>query len=361
MTVAGTTGAHPPLELPALPSSNTCIKTAPHQVTMATIPLPDEPGPGQALIRTTLATVCGSDIHIVDEMPVPAGVPMGHEAVGVVEAVGAGVTAFKPGDRVAAGCLYCCGQCARCMEGNHSICQTFGAPGNLLFGGQGERFLYSGAQTGLAKIPDSLEDEQVLFVTDIMSTGFAAIERAQIRAGDTVAVFAQGPVGLCATAGARTLGAGTIIAVEGIPYRQEMARKMGADIVLDPADAVGKIVELTGGQGVDIAVEALGNQATLEAACAVARLGGTISVVGVFGAFPTVTIPTSGSWIHRKIVTTLCPVGTERLTRLMNLVAGGKVDLRPLITHNMKISETPAAYDLFRSRDQGVLKIALRP
>ncbi|MGH2627345.1 MAG: zinc-binding dehydrogenase, partial [Anaerolineales bacterium] len=268
---------------------------------------------------------------------------------------------FKPGDRVAAGCLYCCGHCARCMEGNQSICETFAAPGNLLFGAQGERFLFSGAQTGLAKIPDSLEDEQVLFVTDIMSTGFAAIERAGIRPGDTVAIFAQGPVGLSATAGARTLGAGAIIAVEGIPYRQEAAKKMGADIVLDPSNAVAEIMRLTNNRGVDIAVEALGHQATFENACAVARLGGTVSIVGVFGAFPTVTIPTSGSWIHRRIVTTLCPVGTDRLTRLMNLVATGKVDLRPLITHNMKLSETPAAYDLFRKRDEGVLKIALRP
>jgi alcohol dehydrogenase len=344
-----------------MPTSLTCVKTAPHQVTMSTVPLPDEPGPGQALIRTTLSTICGSDMHILDEMPVPAGIPMGHEAVGVVEAVGAGVTAVKPGDRVAAGCLYCCGQCARCMEGNHSVCETFAAPGNLLFGAQGERFLYSGAQTGLAKIPDSLEDEQVLFVTDIMSTGFAAIERGGIRPGDTVAIFAQGPVGLCATAGARTLGAGTIIAVEGIPYRQEAARKMGADIVLDPSDAVAEIMRLTNNRGVDIAVEALGNQVTFENACAVARLGGTVSIVGVFSAFPTVTLPTSGSWIHRRIVTTLCPVGTDRLTRLMNLVAGGKVDLRPLITHNMNLTETPAAYDLFRSRNEGVLKVALRP
>ena len=344
-----------------MPSSLTCVKTGPHQVAMSTLQLPDEPGPGQALIRTTLSTICGSDMHIVDEMPVPGGMPMGHEAVGVVEAVGAGVTAFKPGDRVAAGCLYCCGQCARCMEGNQSVCETFGAPGNLLFGGQGERFMYSGAQTGLAKIPDNLDDDQVLFVTDIMSTGFAAIERAGIRPGDTVAVFAQGPVGLCATAGARTLGAGTIIAVEGIPYRQDAAKKMGADVVVSPDNAVAEIMRLTGNKGVDIAVEALGHQATFENACAVARLGGTVSIVGVFSQFPTLTLPTSGSWIHRRIVTTLCPVGTERLTRLMNLVAGGKVDLRPLITHNLKLSETPSAYDLFRSRGEGVLKVALRP
>ena len=210
-------------------------------------------------------------------------------------------------------------------------------------------------------MPDSLSDEQVLFVTDIMSTGFGAIERAEIKPGDVVAVFAQGPVGLCATAGARTYGAGTIIAVESIPERVAMAKRFGADIVVDPADAVAKIMELTNNRGVDIAVEALGHQVTFENACRVVRNGGTVSSVGVYGAFPELKMPTSGSFIHRKLVTTLCPVGTARLDRLMAMVARGKVDLTPLLTHSMKLSETPAGYDLFREKKGGVLKIALRP
>jgi threonine dehydrogenase-like Zn-dependent dehydrogenase len=344
-----------------MPTSNTCVKTGQATVAMASIPYPDQPGPGQALVRTTLSTICGSDIHIVDEMPIPPGVPMGHEATGVVEAVGPGVTAVKPGDRVVTACLVSCGTCRRCLEGDHQVCETFNAPGNLLFGAQGEFFLVNGAQASMARIPDSLSDEQVLFVTDIMSTGFAAIERAEIKPGDVVAIFAQGPVGLCATAGARAYGAGTIIAVESIPERVAMAKRFGADIVVEPAGAVARIMELTANKGVDIAVEALGHQVTFENACQVVRLGGTVSSVGVYGAFPELRMPTGGSFIHRKLVTTLCPVGTARLQRLMALIAGGKADLTPLITHNMKISETPAAYDLFRKREGGVLKIALRP
>ncbi|MGE0601957.1 MAG: alcohol dehydrogenase catalytic domain-containing protein [Dehalococcoidia bacterium] len=344
-----------------MPTSNTCVKTGPHAVAMSPIPYPDTPGPGQALVRTTLSTICGSDMHIVDEMPVPGGVPMGHEAIGVVEAVGAGVTNFKAGDRVATSCLLCCGTCRRCMEGEQSICETFNAPGNLLLGAQGEFFLVNGAQASLAKVPDNLSDEQVLFVTDIMSTGFAAIERGGMRTGDTVAVFAQGPVGLCATAAARTLGAGAIIAVESIPERVAMSKRFGADVVLNPADAVAKIMEMTGNRGVDVAVEALGHQVTFENACASVRLGGTVSSVGVYGAFPELKMATSGSFINRKIVTTLCPVGTNRLERLMALIAGGKVDLTPLITHSLPLSETPAGYEMFRKRDGGVLKIALRP
>jgi threonine dehydrogenase-like Zn-dependent dehydrogenase len=348
-------------EVFTMPTSQTCVKTGDHRVAMTGVPYPDAPGPGQALVRTTLSTICGSDMHIIDELPVPAGIPMGHEAVGVVEAVGPGVTAFKAGDRVVTSCLFCCGTCARCLDGDHQVCETFNAPGNLLFGAQGEYFMVNGAQTSMAKVPDALDDDQVLFTTDIMSTGFGAIERGGMRGGDTVAIFAQGPVGLCATAGAGTLGAGLIIAVEGIPERQAMAKRMGADIVLDPADAVTRIKELTGGRGADLAVEALGHQATFEAANAVVRNGGTVSSVGVYGAFPVLNLPTGGSFMHRKIVTTLCPVGTERLNRLMALVSGGKVDLRPLLTHSLKLSETPAGYDLFRERKGGVLKIALRP
>lgn len=343
-----------------MPNSNTCVKTAEGGVAMTTIPYPDQPGPGQALIRTTLSTICGSDIHVLDHLPVPPGVPMGHEAVGVVEAVGAGVTAFKPGDRVASSCLTCCGTCRRCQEGEQQLCETFGSPGNLIFGAQGEYYLVNGAQTTLAKIPDNLEDEQVLFVTDIMSTGFGAIERAPVRPGDSVAIFAQGPVGLCATAGARTYGAGLIIAVEGVPERAAMAKRMGADVVVDPANAVAEIQRLTG-RGVDIAVEALGHQATFENACRSVRLGGTVSSVGVYGGYTELQLPVGASFYQFKLVTTFCPVGTARQERLMSLIATGKVDLRPLLSHSFKIADTPAAYDLFRKREGGVLKIALRP
>mgnify|MGYP000041233047 FL=1 len=344
-----------------MPTSLSCVKTGQGQVAMQTIPLPEQPGPGQALVRTTLSTVCGSDIHIVDELPVPPGVPMGHEAVGIVEAVGPGVTAFKPGDRVVVSCLLCCGVCVRCQEGNPQVCQTFAAPNNLLFGAQGQYFLVNGAQTSMAKVPDSLEDEQVIFVGDILSTGFGAIERAGLRTGDTVAIFAQGPVGLCATMAARALGAGLIIAVEGIPERQAMAKRLGADVVVEPQEAVQRIMALTNNTGVDVAVEALGHQVTFENACAVTRWGGTVSSVGVYGAFPTLTLPTSGTFLHRRIVTTLCPVGTDRMERLMRLIERGRIDPRPLFTHQMKLEETPAAYERFRRREGGVLKIALRP
>jgi threonine dehydrogenase-like Zn-dependent dehydrogenase len=241
------------------------------------------------------------------------------------------------------------------------VCERYGAPFNLLFGCQGEYYLVPNAELNMAKVPDELDDEGALFATDIMSTGFAAIENAGLRFGDSVAIFAQGPVGLCVTAAARVRGAAFIIAVESIASRVAAAKRLGADVVIDPANAVDEILRLTGGKGVDVAVEALGHQTTLENAMRATRFGGTVSSVGVYGAFPTVSIPTDGSFLHRRFVTTLCPAGSDRLRRMMDLVRYDKVDLRPLFTHQMKLADTTRGYDLFRARAEGVIKIGLRP
>jgi alcohol dehydrogenase len=347
-----------------MPASKTVVKTGIGRLALADVRVAD-PAPDQAVVRMTTSTICGSDIHLLDEFPMPPGLPalpMGHEACGVVEAVGSAVTAFKPGDRVVTSCLACCGHCEPCMRGFLSSCLTYRAPGNLLFGAQGEYYTMNGAQASMAVIPSYLTDEQVLFASDIMSTGFAAVENGGVAFGDAVAVFAQGPVGLCATAAARLRGAAFIIAVEGVPERAAMARKLGADLVVDPVNAVSEIMRLTLGRGVDVAIEALGSQATFENCCHVTKMGGTISSVGVYGAFPSLNFPTTdpGFW-NRKIVTTLCPVGTERLRRMMELVLNRKVDLTPLITHHMKLSQALAGYDLFKSRGDGVLKIAITP
>lgn len=344
-----------------------CVKVGQRQVTMADSPVP-VPGDGEIVVRTTLATLCGSDVHILDESPlnpatVPpglAGQPMGHEAVGVVHAIGRGVRQLQPGQRVITSCFTACGGCIQCLEGQLSAC-TGG--GGLLFGCQGRYYRVGFADISAAPIPDDLTDEQVLFATDIMSTGLAAVERGEVGFGDTVAIFGQGPVGLCATAGARARGAGLIIAVEGVPERIDMARQMGANVVVDPADdPVGVILRLTSGGGVDVAIEAVGIQATLDMATRVLRKGGTLSSVGIYGGLPGVTLPAGvPSFYHRKVVSTLCPVGHIRLKRLMMLVQHGGFDLGPLFTHRMPLHEAPSAYDLFRSRSGGVMKIALVP
>lgn len=342
-----------------MPNVRACIKEGPHKVSYSDFAVPD-PGPGQVLVRTTLATICGSDIHMVDDFDViPPGMPMGHESIGVVEAVGEGVQTLKKGDRIVAACLTSCGSCERCDDDEPQVCTGHGAPMNLLFGGQAEAFLLNGADFSSTVLPASIDDRQALFVGDIMSTGFGALERAGLKEGQSVAIFAQGPVGLCATAAAKTYKAGLVIAVESIPERVAMAKKLGADHVVSPQNAVDEILALTGGRGVDIAVEALGRQATLDGCFRVTRFGGTVSSVGVYGAEERISIPTDGSFYHRRFVTTLCPTGRKRLDYLLKLIGDGRVDLTPLFTHTMPLSDVAHAYDVFRDRTDGVIKIAL--
>ncbi len=350
-----------------------CVKTALGKVEMMDLPTP-EPGEGEIVVKTTMATVCGSDMHLLDEFPnemvtalipnavIPQGLPMGHEGVGVVHAVGAGVNRFQPGDRVISSCFTGCGRCHECMTVDFSVCS---GDGHLLFGCQGEYYVIPFAEVSAAKVPDGVPDEAAILATDIMSTGFGAIERAKAGFVDTVAIFAQGPLGLCATAGARARGCGLIIAVDTLPERLEMSKKFGANVVINAKekDAVAEIMALTNSEGVDVAVEAVGTQPTFEACTRVVRPGGTVSSIGVYGLTPQLSMPTIGtpSFYHRKVVTTLCPSGHDRLEHLLALLEHGGIDLTPLFTHRMKLADAPKAYDLFRSKAEGVLKIAITP
>jgi threonine dehydrogenase-like Zn-dependent dehydrogenase len=216
----------------------------------------------------------------------------------------------------------------------------------------------------LAPVPELLSDEQVLMCPDIMSTGFSGAEHGKIQIGDTVAVFAQGPIGLCATAGARLMGATRIIAVDRVPARLEVARAMGADEVVDfsKVDPVEEILRLTDGRGVDVSIEALGRQETFEAALRVLRPGGTLSSLGVYST--DLKIPLDAYYAglgDTSIVNSLCPGGKERMRRLMDVVASGRVDARALVTHRFKLDDIEAAYDLFSHQRDGVLKVAITP
>jgi alcohol dehydrogenase len=220
------------------------------------------------------------------------------------------------------------------------------------------------AMANLAPIPDGLTDEDVLMCPDIMSTGYSGAESGEIRIGETVAVFAQGLIGLCATAGAKLKGATTIIAVENVPARMAMSRRLGADHVVDfrAIDPVAEIMRVTDGRGVDVAIEALGTQATFEGALRVLRPGGTLSSLGVYSSDPTIPLgPFAAGLADLRIVTTLCPGGKERMRRLMAVVASGRVDLKPLVTHRFKLDDIEAAYELFSHQRDGVLKVAITP
>src|SRR5580765_3270249 len=272
----------------------------PNQIGIEQAPIP-RPGPGEAVIRVTLTTICGTDLHILKgEYPVKPGLVIGHEPVGVIHEMGVGLSGYAVGDRVLVGAITPCGQCNYCLGGDWSQC---GGPiggwkfGNTIDGAQAEYLLVPNAQANLAKIPDDLSDEQVVLLADIASTGISAAESADLQIGDTVAVFAQGPIGLCATAGAKLKGASLIIAVESDPVRIMMSRQMGADAVFDfnQHDVVEEIKHMTGGRGVDVAIEALGTQATFENALRVLRPGGTLSSLGVYSGHLKVPLDAFGA------------------------------------------------------------------
>ncbi len=323
-------------------------------------------GFGEAIIKVGLTTVCGTDIHIVrGEYPVAPGLTIGHEAVGVIHELGPGMTGYEIGQRVLVGAITPCGQCEPCLSGQLSQCG--GALGGWRFGNtidgvQAEYVKVPFAQANLAMIPKGLSDEAVLLLSDIASTGFSAAESGHVRLGDSVAVFAQGPIGLCATLGAKLMGAGRIFAVDMDTNRLKMSEQFGATTTLladqNPIEA---IRDATGGRGVDVAIEALGLQQTFENALRVLRPGGTLSSVGVYSGHLRIPLEAFGAGLSdHKIVTTLCPGGKERMYRLMRLVEAHRIDLTPLLTHTYSLDRISEAYELFGSRSNSVLKVAVR-
>ncbi len=370
MTIATTSAAEAPIEGSA--TMRAAVFHGPNDIRVGTVPRP-RPGPGEAVIRVTLTTICGTDVHILKgEYPVRPGLVVGHEPVGVIEELGPGVVGYEVGERVLVGAITPCGQCHACLIGKPAQCghgsgyEAIGGWrfGNTIDGAQAEYVLVPFAQANLAKIPETLTDEQVVLLADIASTGFAGAESGQVRIGDTVVVFAQGPIGLCATAGARLMGAARVIGVDGDPNRAAMAKRMGADIVLDPeaVDVVAEVKRLTGGIGADVAIEALGLQVTFESALRSVRPGGTLSSLGVYSGKLQVPYDAFAAGLgDHTIITTLCPGGKERMERLMRMVETGRFDPTPLITHRFGLDQIVEAYDLFSNRRDGVLKVAIRP
>ncbi len=353
----------------------------PGRIELADKPIPDV-GPNDALMRITTTTICGTDVHILKgEYPVKKGLTIGHEPVGVIEKLGSAVVGYQEGQRVIAGAicpsftsyssqdgfpsqdgsyLIPSGQC-----GLHGYKATAGWRfGNLIDGTQAEYVLVPDAQANLAPIPDGLTDEQVLMCPDIMSTGFKGAENANIRIGDFVVVFAQGPIGLCATAGARLLGATTIVAVDGNDHRLGISKVLGADVTLNfkNCDVVDEVMKLTGGRGADSSIEALGTQSTFESAMRVLKPGGTLSSLGVYSTDLKIPLgPFAAGLGDHQINTALCPGGKERMRRLINVVESGRLDLNVLVTHTYKLDDIVAAYDLFANQREGVLKVAIKP
>ena len=357
-----------------MPMMKAALFIEPGRIVLDEKPVPDV-GPLDALLKVTTTTICGTDVHILKgEYPVARRLTIGHEPVGVIAALGSAVKGYREGQRVVAGaitpsgwsnaCL--CGFCSQDGAGTATGWKPMGGWkfGNTIDGCQAEYVLVPDAMANLAPVPDGLSDEQVLMCPDIMSTGFSGAERAGIRIGDSVAVFAQGPIGLCASAGAKLRGASLVIGVDRLPARLEMARRMGCDHVIDSSrvDPVDEILKLTGGRGVDAAIEALGTQATFEACLRVLRPGGTLSSLGVYSTDLKIPLAAFAAGLgDHTIVTSLCPGGKERMRRLMAVIESGRVDLGAMVTHRFKLDDIEQAYELFANQRDGVLKVAITP
>jgi len=322
--------------------------------------------PRGALVRVTRASICGSDLHPYHGvLPIPAGVTLGHECVGVVEAVGREVRRFKKGDRVIVPGVIGCGDCDSCRRGYVVGCmhlpnKVFGFVHDLP-GGQAEALYVPVADAHLFPSPPELSDEQVLFLTDILPTGYYAAQNAAITPGQTIAVVGCGPVGLFAIMTAQLFGPARVLAIDRVAHRLEVARRLGAVPVdasaVDPRTAV---AEATGGRGADAVIEAVGAAETVQLALDLVRIGGVVSVVGVLldAAFP---FPMGTAFLkdlsfHIGLVNV-----PEFVPKLLPLVQSGRLDPTLLISHRLPLSEGRRAYDLFDKRADGCVKVALIP
>lgn len=328
-------------------------------------PVPDDPGATGAILKTTRALICTSDAHTVGgAIGDRHNLTLGHEAVGRIWKLGREVKGLREGDRVAVNAITPCYKCDNCLRGFSSQCtQMLGGWkfANIKDGVFADFFHVNDAEGNLALIPDTVPDDAAVYACDMMSTGFAGAENADIPIGGSVAIFAQGPVGLMATVGARLRGAGLIIAVESIPRRKELARHYGADVVVDftEGDPVKAILALTGGVGVDSAIESLGSQATFEACIKVTRPGGTISNIGYHGHGDYLQIPRQEWGVgmsDKTIRTALCPGGKERMQRLLRLLERGRVDPTLLTTHRFPFEQIETAFRMMKTKEDGMIK-----
>jgi alcohol dehydrogenase len=336
-------------------------------VKLCDVPKPDLQTDRDALIKVTATAICGTDLHILSgKIPVEENTVLGHEVVGVVEKTGSGVKRVNAGDRVVVSCTVQCGECVNCRNRQVALCKQGGIFGlgklkGGFPGGQAEYIRVPYADTVLEPIPDNVSDEQAIFVGDILSTGYMALENGYVRPGDVIAIFGAGPVGLCVVAAARLFGASRIISIDLLNYRLDAAKHLGADIEINSSERVpaAEIKKITDGQGADVVIEAVGSFVTFQNCIESVKAGGNISIVGGFPPGMD-EISIREIWIQSPQIR-MGLVNMIHMDRLMSLIKYGKLDLTPLITHRMPLDEAEEAYCLVNSRSANVLKAILYP
>lgn len=340
------------------------VYRGPEKIGIEDVPMPQIINSDDAIVRVTTSTICGTDIHIwhggMPEVEAPRII--GHEFVGEVVAVGPAVRNSKVGDKVAVSCVTQCGECFYCVRGIYSHCTTGSwIFGYMIDGCQAEYVRVPHANLGLFPIPEGLTEEDVLFVGDILSTGYFGAENAHIEPGDTVAVMGSGPVGMCAMATARLWGPARVVAVDMIQDRLDAAVKNGvADIGLNPAkvNVAEALREMTGGRGADRTIEAVGAKGTYELALDAVRPGGNVSMIGVFEK--PQSLPMNTLWI-KNIQINMGLVNANRIPELISLIQTGKINMNFLCTHHAPLNDILKGYDVFGNKKDNCLKWVVTP
>jgi alcohol dehydrogenase len=319
--------------------------------------------PTDAVVRIVTTTICGTDLHILkgDVPTVTDGRVLGHEGVGVVEEVGAAVTRFRVGDRVLVSCISADGTCDSCRRGMYSHCANGGwVLGNTIDGTQAEWVRIPFADTSLYPAPSHIEDEALVLLSDIMPTGFeCGVLNGQVRPGDTIAIVGAGPIGLAALLTSRLYAPSEIMMIDLDDNRLETAKRLGASRAIHGGreDPGHRVMELTGGRGVDVAIEAVGVPATFDICQAVVSPGGHIAIIGVFGK--SVELHLERLW-SRNITLTTRLVDTVTTPMLLKMLAAGTLDPRPLATHRFQLADVMRAYETFaNAAPEKALKVIL--
>lgn len=316
-----------------------------------TVPNPTIQLPTDAIVKIDTATICGTDLHILkgDVPEVKIGTILGHEAVGTVVETGAAVTNFQIGDHVLVSCITSCGSCRFCKEARYGQCTGGGGWifGHLINGLQAEYARIPFADNSLYKVPSGLTDEQVLFLSDILPTSFeVGVLNGGVRPGDTVAIVGAGPIGLAAVMTAKLFTPARIVVIDLDDGRLAKAKEFGADVIINNGgeDAVKRVLQLTGGLGADVAIEAVGVPATFELAAELIRAGGKLANVGVHGK--PATLHLEKLWIKDVTITTGL-VDTRTIPQLLSLIQGGRLNPTVLSTHRFSMDQAMEAYDVF--------------
>lgn len=320
--------------------------------------------PKDVIIKVTTAGICGSDMHAYDgrmTLP-PTGWSMGHEYMGEVVEVGPEITNLKKGDRVVGSFTSSCGECWYCKSGWPSVCTSATAFGFIMLpGAQAEYLRVPNGHYTLEKVPDGLPDDKAVFVGDIFTTGYFCADRGEIKPGDVVAVVGSGPVGLFAQMAALTFDPKVVLAIDSMPERLEMSKKIGAEPVdMSKVDPVEVVKSHTEGRGADVVLEAVGIEPSLKSTFTYVRPAGTISAVGMYTE-PEFPFPMFQSFL-RDITFKIgvCPV-KRYMGKMLELIEAGKADPSQIITHTMALDDAPHGYDIFTHRKENCIKVVLKP